>query len=257
MRLEGKIAIVTGGSSGLGRAVALGLAGEGVNVVVVVARNREPLEEVAEAIVEKGVRSLAITADCGDSAQVQGMVDQVVREFGALDILVNSAGVMVRGLVVDTSDEDWDHVVNTNLRSVFLCCRTAVRQMIPRRSGKIINMASKAGMAGAAENASYGATKAAIINFTRSLAYEVAPYNINVNAVAAGPTLTPHYTRVRSQEEIERDMKRGTLGQPEDMVSTVIFLCGDAGRMITGQTIVRDIFLGRPKESTYAFPYSY
>ena len=243
MQLQGKAAIVTGAGSGIGRAIAHGLAREGA-AVTVADLELERAETVAKELRSAGARALVQQVDVADSADVDRMVEATVEQFGAIDILVNNAGVAVRAPVGEMTDEQWDRVIAVNLRGTFACCRAALRQMIPQRQGSIVNIASGRGIRGSPGGAVYGASKAAIINFTRSLALEVASYGINVNAIAPGVTDTPFWRANRSPEEIDAVLRSGRVGRPEDMVPTVIHLCSDAGEMLTGQTIHRDIFLG-------------
>jgi len=243
MHLQGKVAIVTGAGSGIGRAIAHGLAREGA-AVTVADLEPERAESVAKELRSAGARSLVQQVDVADSADVDRMVQATVEQFGAVDILVNNAGAVVRAPVVEMTDQQWDRVIAVNLRGTFACSRAALRHMIPQRRGSIVNIASGLGFRGSPGAAVYGASKAAIINFTRSLALEVASYGINVNAIAPGVTDTPFWRANRSQEEIDAALRSGRVGRPEDMVPTVIHLCGDAGEILTGQTIHRDIFLG-------------
>ena len=166
--------------------------------------------------------------------------------FGRLDIMINNAGRHARGFVAEMTDEQWDSVIAVNLRGTFLCSRAALRHMIPQRSGRIINTASGLGLSGSPGGAVYGASKAAIINLTHALAQEVARYGITVNAIAPGQTDTPFWRAFRSEEDIEAALKSGRVGQPDDFVPTVVFLCSDAGRVHTGITIDRDLFVARP-----------
>lgn len=243
MRLEGRAAIVTGAGSGIGRAIAHGLAREGAAVVVADV-DAARAQAVAAEIESAGGRSLAHMVDVSDSAAVDGLADASVERFRAIDILVNNAGTAARAPVAEMTDEQWDRVVAVNLRGTFLCSRAVLRYMIPRRSGKIVNTASGLGLRGSPGGAVYGATKAAIINLTRSLAVEVAPYGITVNAIAPGVTDTPFWRANRPQERIEAEIASGRVGRPEDFVPLVVFLCSDEGAVITGETINRDIFLG-------------
>ena len=241
--LKGKVAIVTGAGSGLGRAFALGLAREGASVAVAdIAGDRA--EAVAEEVAATGAAAMAYQIDVSDSEQADRMVAAVVSHFGGLDILVNNAGRAAPGTVAEMTDEQWDGVVAVNLRGTFVCSRAAVRQMIPRGWGRIVNVASGRGIRGSPGSAVYGATKAAIINFTRSLALEVASHNITVNAIAPGVTDTPFWRANRSQEDIDAVLRSGRIGRPDDLTATLCFLCSEGGGMLTGLTINRDIFVG-------------
>jgi NAD(P)-dependent dehydrogenase (short-subunit alcohol dehydrogenase family) len=173
------------------------------------------------------------------------MVDETVKRLGRLDILVNNAGRAARGYVGQMADEDWDAVIAVNLRGTFLCSRAALSHMIPQRSGRILNTASGLGLRGSPGGAVYGASKAAIINFTKSLALEVARYGITVNAIAPGVTDTPFWRSSRSEDEIAEAYDRGQVGQPEDFVPLVLFLCSEAGWVHSGLTVDREVFVRR------------
>lgn len=252
--VEGRTAIVTGGAGGIGAATALALGREGANVVVADIA-REEADRIAEQIAANGGRAIALKVDVTKSGEVRDMVDEAVNRFGSVDILVNSHGVSRRALVVDLPEEDWNWVINVHLTGTFLTCQAAVKKMIPQRYGRIINLASEAGIRHSPEHAPYGAAKAAIINFTSTLALEVAPYYITVNAIAPGRTETPMWAHSRSPEEIERERAAGKLGKPEDVAGLVLFLCSDWGKILTGETLWRKTFLGMKPEDTYQFPY--
>jgi NAD(P)-dependent dehydrogenase (short-subunit alcohol dehydrogenase family) len=241
MQLDGKVAIVTGAGSGIGRAIAIGFAREGASVVV------SDIDGATAASVagEIGGRAVANTCDVSNTGQVDAMVESAVERFGRIDILVNNAGLAARGLVKDLSDDDWDSVFATNVRGTFVCSRTALRHMIPQKSGAIINTASGLGMRVLAGGAAYGASKAAVIHFTQTLATEVARYGIRVNAFTPGVTDTPFWRRFRSQEEIDEALARGDIGQPEDLVPTLVFLASDAAREISGVLVNREIFVAK------------
>ncbi|HLC27950.1 MAG TPA: SDR family NAD(P)-dependent oxidoreductase [Dehalococcoidia bacterium] len=242
MQLDGKVAIVTGGGSGIGRAIAHGLAREGAAVVVADIAGERAAEVVSE-LVAAGAQAIAVQTDVSQTAEADAMVDAAVARFARLDILVNNAGRAARGFVAEMTDEAWDDVIAVNLRGTFVCSRAALQQMIPQRSGRIINTASGLGLRGSPGGAVYGASKAAIINFTRSLAQEVARYGITVNAISPGVTDTPIWRTVRPEEEIEEALKSGRVGRTEDFVPLVAFLCSEAGGVHTGVMIDRDLFV--------------
>jgi NAD(P)-dependent dehydrogenase (short-subunit alcohol dehydrogenase family) len=244
MQLEGQVAIVTGAGSGIGRAIAHGLAQEGASLVVADVAG-ERAQQVASELEAAGAQAIAVQTDVSRTADADAMVQAAVDRFGRIDILVNNAGRAARGFVGQTSDEDWDTVIAVNLRGTFICSRAAVRHMIPQRSGRIVNTASGLGLRGSPGGAVYGASKAAIINFTKSLALEVARYGISVNAIAPGVTDTPFWRANRSESEIEEAYRRGQVGQPEDFVPLVIFLCSEAGAIHSGITVDREVYVQR------------
>ena len=245
--LQGKVAIVTGAGSGIGRAIALGLAAEGASVAIA-DLDREKAAGVALEIEATGAESVGIPVDVSISEPVDAMVDETVKRFGRLDILVNNAGRAARGFASQMTDDDWDAVIAVNLRGTFLCSRAALAHMIPQLSGRIVNTASGLGLRGSPGGAVYGASKAAIINFTKSLALEVARYGITVNAIAPGVTDTPFWRANRSEAEIAEAYQRGHVCQPEDFVPLVIFLCSEAGGVHSGVTVDREVYVRRGEQ---------
>ena len=241
--LQDRVALVTGGGNGIGRAIALAFARAGADVAVA-GRNRQTLGEVAKEIEGAGRRSLTCVVDVRDVAQVRGMVRQVVERFGVLDILVNNAGQTNRTPSVDLSEEVWDAVMDTNLKGLFFACQEAARHMIPRRRGKIINVASIWGVVGRAERAPYSASKGGAVLLTRTLAIEWAPHNVLVNALAPGATRTPTREEVFGNpafyQRLVAQYPMGRLAEAEDMVGAALFLASDASNFVTGQTIVVD-----------------
>src|SRR6266542_304408 len=244
MQLEGKVAIVTGGGSGIGRAIAIGLAGEAAAVVVADIDSDRACAVAAE-LEEAGAEALYATVDVSHSEQVDAMIEAAVGRFGRLDILIHNAGRVARGFVSEMADEAWDGVIGVNLRGTFLCSRAALRHMIPQRSGRIVSTASGLGLRGSPGGAVYGASKAAIINLTKSLAQEVARYGITVNAIAPGVTDTPLWRGFRSEADIEEALESGRVGAPEDFVPLVVFLCSEAGGIHSGVTVDREVFVQR------------
>ena len=244
MQLEGKVAVVTGAGSGIGRAIATGLAAEGASVVVADIDGERAVVIAAE-LEASGADAVPVTVDVSQAEQVDAMIETAVDRFGRLDVHVNNAGRAARGFVSEMADEAWDSVIGVNLRGTFLCSRAVLRHMIPQRSGRIVNTASGLGLRGSPGGAVYGASKAAIINFTKSLAQEVARYGITVNAIAPGVTDTPFWRANRSEAEIEEAYRRGLVGRPEDFVPLVVFLCSEAGGIHSGITVDREVFVQR------------
>jgi len=242
--LKAKVAVVTGASSGLGVTFAKTLAEVGANVVLA-ARRLDKLNEVADEITSLGVKAKPVQCDVSNPDQVQSLVDETVRTFGRLDILVNNAGVAAMSPATEIPVEEWNRVVAVNLTGTFLCARTAARQMIKKGGGKIINIASIYGAVGDVFPASpYYATKGAVINLTRDLAVEWAPFKVNVNAIAPGffpSEMTegifkdPHYL-----EYINKQTPLGRVGDPEDLKGATVFLASPASDYVTGQTIFVD-----------------
>jgi len=231
MRLEGKVALVTGGNRGIGKAISLAFAREGAKVAVV-GRNASTCDEVAAEIKGLGGEAVAIKADVSQEADVANMVATAVERFGRIDILVNNAAVnLPYTALVDLTLDQWNSVVATNLTGPFLCCRAIVPVMMSQRSGKIINMASRGGRRGAAGRAPYRPTKAAIINFSECLAAEVKEYGIDVNTVCPGAVATD------MMREITHDNVPAYALQPEDIASLVVFLASDESRAITATAI--------------------
>ena len=246
MQLEGKVAIVTGGGSGIGRAIALGLAGEGASVAVADIDAKRAGAVAAE--IAKAGEAIGLGVDVSQTEQVDAMVEHAVKRFGRLDIMVSNAGRAARGFVGEMEDDTWDGVIAVNLRGTFLCSRAAVRYMSPQRSGRIVNTASGLGLRGSPGGAVYGASKAAIINFTKSLAQEVARYGISVNAIAPGVTDTPFWRTNHSEVEVEEAYQRGQVGQPQDFVPLVVFLCSEAGGVHSGVIVDREVYVRRGEQ---------
>lgn len=238
-QLENKIAIITGAGSGIGRALALGFAAEGASVSVSDI-NGDAAGKVAAEI---GDAALASTCDVADPDQVEAMVAATIEKFGRIDILVNNAGRARGGPLARMSAEDFDSVFAVNVRGTFLCSRAVLAHMIPQRSGVIVNTASGLGLRPQLYTAAYAASKAAIINLTEGLAKEVARYGIRVNAFTPGVTDTPFWRQFRDQEAIDAAYAAGEVGQPADLVPTVVFLCSDAASELSGVTVPRQIFV--------------
>jgi len=239
MLLDGKVAIVTGASRGIGRAAAVALARQGAKVVINFAGNIAAANAVLAEITEAGGEAMLFQANVADGAAVEAMVKATLDRFGRIDILVNNAGITRDNLLMRMKEEDWDAVVDTNLKGIFFCTKTVARQMMKQRAGKIINMASVVGVMGNAGQANYAAAKAGVIGFTKSMAKELAARNVLVNAIAPG-FITTDMTRVLTEEVKEGllgAIPLGRLGAPEDIAHVVVFLASDAANYITGQTI--------------------
>jgi NAD(P)-dependent dehydrogenase (short-subunit alcohol dehydrogenase family) len=243
MKLEGKLAIVTGGAAGIGKAIALALAQEGADVAIADIQDAKA-EAVAEAIVAMGRRALAISCDVSDSAQVNAMVAQVVDAWGGLDILVNNAAIIAPGLFWELDDEDWHKIIRTNLDSVFFCSRAAAKVMIEQgRGGRIIHMSSIHATLSEPSAGPYTAAKGGIEAFARTMATELAPYRILVNCVAPGATYseltTPMYTDAVKKSLFQR-VPLKEIAQPEWIAAGVVFLASDDARYMTGQVLTID-----------------
>ncbi|MDE5413002.1 3-oxoacyl-[acyl-carrier-protein] reductase [Alkalihalobacterium chitinilyticum] len=237
--LNGKVALVTGASRGIGKSIALELAQNGAKVAVNYAGSKEKAEAVVSEIVANGGEAIAIQADVADSDAVQSMVKEVISTYGSLDILVNNAGITRDTLVMRMKDEDWDAVLNTNLKGVFLCAKAVTRQMMKQRSGRIINISSVVGVLGNAGQANYVAAKAGVIGLTKSLARELANRNITVNAVAPGFIETDMTDQLTDEikESMLSQIPLSKLGQPQEIARVVRFLASEDSSYMTGQTL--------------------
>ncbi len=250
MQLASKTAIVTGAGQGIGRATAVALAREGADVVCADI-NADTAAETAARVAALGRRGLAVAADLGDVAAIDRMVREAVAAFGHIDILVNNAGVTRRAYIMDLNEQDWDRIHRVNAKGVFFCLQRVAQEMIPRRSGSIVNIASVAGKGfHGTSNAVYAASKGAVISMTFTAAQQLAPHNINVNAVCPGIVKTAIVEELFktvaqkegiSVEDVERravaevPLKRAN--EPEDIADAVVFLASSAARNITGQTL--------------------
>jgi 3-oxoacyl-[acyl-carrier protein] reductase len=241
--LEGKVALVTGSSRGIGRAIAEALAARGAKVIVNYRSSPEAAEEVIRAIEEKGGSAVAVQADVSDFSAAQDLVKAAIDTYGQIDILVNNAGTTEDTLLMTMKEEQWDSVIGTNLKSVFNCCKAVARPMVRRKQGgRIINISSVSGLVGQAGQANYAASKAGIIGFTKSLAKELGSRNITVNAVAPGFVLTD-LTADLSPELVEQTLAfipLGRWGELEEIANVVAFLASDQSSYITGQVITVD-----------------
>ncbi|MBU2536133.1 MAG: 3-oxoacyl-ACP reductase family protein [Chloroflexota bacterium] len=243
LSMAGKVAIVTGSSRGIGKGIALMFAEAGADVVVCSRNLDGKLELAAEEVRKLGRRSLAVTADVANSVDIDNLVKQTMAEFGAIDVLVNNAGTGIRTPVLEHSEEDWDKVLDTNLKSCFLLSRAVGKIMMEQKRGNIINIASMRGIVAASGRVSYTVSKAGIIMLTRVLALEFAPY-IRVNAIAPGWIMT-ELTKVQWQDpkirkEIDATIPIERWATVEEMASVALFLASDASSYVTGHTLVAD-----------------
>lgn len=239
MLLEGKVALVTGASRGIGKAIALLLAENGADVAVNFAGSTAAAEAVAAEIEKMGRKAILVQGDVSQTEVCAEMVDKVVKELGHIDILVNNAGITRDTLLLRMKEEDWDAVLNTNLKGVFNCTKAAAKYMAKQRSGAIVNISSVVALMGNAGQANYAAAKAGILGFTRSVAKEMAARGIRVNAVTPGFIKTD-MTSVLSEKVVaamEASIPLARLGEPEDIAKAVLFLVSDNSAYITGQTL--------------------
>ncbi|MGJ9747938.1 3-oxoacyl-[acyl-carrier-protein] reductase [Staphylococcus aureus] len=234
-----KSALVTGASRGIGRSIALQLAEEGYNVAVNYAGSKEKAEAVVEEIKAKGVDSFAIQANVAGADEVKAMIKEVVSQFGSLDVLVNNAGITRDNLLMRMKEQEWDDVIDTNLKGVFNCIQKATPQMLRQRSGAIINLSSVVGAVGNPGQANYVATKAGVIGLTKSAARELASRGITVNAVAPGFIVSDMTDALSDElkEQMLTQIPLARFGQDTDIANTVAFLASDKAKYITGQTI--------------------
>lgn len=236
------VALVTGASRGIGRAIALQLASDGFAVGINFASSSAKAEAVVAEIEENGGRALAVQADVSDADAVASMFKTISDELGSVSVLVNNAGITDDGLLVRMTPEQWDNVVNTNLRSVFLCTKTALRSMLRAKSGRVINISSVSGISGNPGQANYAASKAGIVGFTKSVAKEVGSRGITVNAIAPGFIQTDMTDGLGETvtDAVSEQIALGRLGLPEEVASVVGYLASAGASYITGQTIVVD-----------------
>jgi 3-oxoacyl-[acyl-carrier protein] reductase len=239
--LEGKVALVTGGSRGIGAAISRELGSAGARVAVNYRSGKEAAEEIASE-----VGGIALAANVGDPAEAKDLIERVESELGEVDVLVNNAGITRDTLIARMSDEEWEEVIETNLRGTFNTCRAVARKMLRRRAGAIVNMTSVVGIHGNPGQANYAASKAGIIGLTKALARELGSRGVRVNAVAPGYIAT-ELTDVLSEEirgAILGNTPMGRLGSPEDVAAAVRFLCSDEAAFITGDVLLVDGGLG-------------
>lgn len=242
--LKGKTAIVTGGNQGIGFAIARGLASAGATVVIANRRSSEG-ERAAKALEDEGFQAVAVQTDVASNSSIANLVSKVLDDFNRIDILVNNAGVISRKPAEEYSEEEWNQLMDINLKGLFFCCQMVGKEMIRKRRGKIINISSNVSEVAMQGRSIYAVSKAGVSHMTRALALEWAKYNINVNAVGPGPTITElnkTYFEEHPEDLEERinsiPMKR--MGAPSDHIGAVVFLASDASNFITGQTLLVD-----------------
>jgi 3-oxoacyl-[acyl-carrier protein] reductase len=244
VRLKEKVALITGSSRGVGRAIALAYAKEGASVVVNYTSNQTAAEEVVKEIKEKGGRAILFKADVARSAEAEALVQKGIEEFGGLDILVNNAGFSRPAMLLKMSEDQWDQVVDIHLKGAFLCSQFAARHMKEQNKGKIINITSVAGIVGTVGQINYSAAKGGLLSFTKSAARELARYNICVNVISLGIVATDMTEKIRTDEKLkEIYMNRILLkrfAEPDDISPAFIFLGSDESSYITGQLLCVD-----------------
>jgi 3-oxoacyl-[acyl-carrier protein] reductase len=232
MKLAGKNALVTGGGKGIGRAIALKFAREGANVAIA-SRTAADLREVAGEIRLGGVQVLEIVCDVSQEPQILSMVKNVMDEFGGIDILVNNAGAILEKPVLEIESEEWDRLMNVNLRSVFLCTKAVLQHMVAQRSGKIVNIASGSGLRGLPLGSAYSASKAAVIAFGKSVAEEVRTFGINVNTICPGPVRT----QMINASYLRHRFEDADIIDPEQVANAALYLASDDSKSMNGQII--------------------
>ncbi|MDD5492306.1 MAG: 3-oxoacyl-[acyl-carrier-protein] reductase [bacterium] len=241
MKLAGKVAIITGAAQGIGKEIAIALAQEGSDLVIVDV-NLEQAEKTAQELADLGRKTMALKVDVSKSTEVEEMVNKILDKFGKIDILVNNAGITRDNLLLRMKEEEWDLVISINLKGTFNCLKAVTRPMIKARSGKIVNIASIIGIAGNAGQANYAASKAGVIALTKSAAKELASRNVNVNAVAPGfiQTAMTHVLPEAVKQEMLKRIPLAKLGEVKDVAKAVLFLAGPDSDYITGQVVVVD-----------------
>ncbi|MFJ5670824.1 3-oxoacyl-[acyl-carrier-protein] reductase [Bacillus safensis] len=240
--LTNKTAVVTGASRGIGRSIAIDLAKSGANVVVNYSGNEAKANEVVDEIKALGQQAFAVKADVSNAEEVQAMMKQAIDTFGSIDILVNNAGITKDNLLMRMKENEWDDVININLKGVFNCTKAVTRQMMKQRNGRIINLASVVGVCGNPGQANYVAAKAGVIGLTKTTAKELATRHITVNAVAPGFISTDMTDKLDDnvQTEMLKQIPLARFGAPEDISNVVVFLASEGAGYITGQTIQVD-----------------
>lgn len=239
MKLQGKVAVVTGASRGIGRAIAVELADQGATIIVNYAGNQDAANETVKLITAKGGVADLYQADVSNGDDINKMFKEILARYGKVDILVNNAGITRDNLLMRMKEDDWDKVISTNLKGVYNCTKAVCRSMMKQKSGKIINIASVVGQTGNAGQSNYAAAKAGVIGFTKSMAKELASRGINVNAIAPGYIKTDMTAALSSEtkDEFIKVIPLGREGFPSDVAKAVLFLASDDSNYITGQVL--------------------
>ena len=234
-----KTVLITGASRGIGAACAEVFAEKGYWVAISYYENRQKAEDLIRTLREKGHTAMMVKADVSDSGAVESMIDEVLRQFGSIDVLVNNAGIAQQKLLMDMSDGEWNRMMQVNVNGVFFCCRKVLPAMLRKKKGKIINISSMWGMTGACCEVAYSASKAAVIGFTKALAKEVGPSGISVNCVAPGVVLTDMCASFSRETlmDLEEETPLRRLGKPDDIAHAVSFLASSEADFITGQIL--------------------
>lgn len=244
MKLKDKAILVTGGSRGIGRAITLGMAKEGADIGINYVNKKETAEKTAKEIRKMGCRAVLIQADVSKVSECYRLLDEFCEEFSKIDVLVNNAGICILGKFIDAAEEDYDRVMNTNLKGEFFCAQAAAKKMIKQGGGTIINMSSLNGMVAEADQCSYNASKGAINMLTKSLAIELSPYNIKVNGLGPGFMLTEAAEEDVANPEVRKEYLENIplhrFGEPEDVVGAAIFLASSDSDYFVGQTLYMD-----------------
>ena len=242
MKLQGKVALITGSSRGIGEVIARRLATEGVRVAINYRTSEDAANRVVQSIIGSGGEAFAVGADVSQEQEARSLLERVLEQWQQLDILVNNAGITRDRLLMRMTSDEWDEVLNVNLRGAYLCVKFALPHMVRQRHGRIINISSVVGLAGNAGQANYAASKAGLIGFTKAIAREIASRNITVNALAPGYITTEMVEKLPEEvkKQILARIPLGRFGEPEDVAETVTFLCSDEAGYITGQVITID-----------------
>ena len=241
--LQNKVAIITGAGRGIGRTLAIGLSEAGADVVIV-SRTIDQVEQVASEIKKLGNKVLPLKVDVTNQKDLSFMVDQTIEKFGKIDVLVNNAGVTIKKPSLEISQEDWDYIMDTNLKGMFFCAQIVGRNMVSNKSGSVINISSVASQVAIKNSSIYCASKGGLMQITKALAIEWAEYNVRVNAIAPAYIDTPLLSWLKDKPEVLNSIENRTpmarLGKPDEILGSAIFLASDAASYITGETIYVD-----------------